>query len=163
MLVGVVSDTHNNLVNIEKIITIFNQRQVDFVVHTGDITNAKSLERFLDLKCDLYGVYGNNDTYEIGLEEVANKHDFKFQNPPLLLRKSDKEIAIFHEPDEIEKFLIDKKSIDVVLHGHTHRHRQEIINNVLFFNPGESAGMIKGKNAVGILNLKDLSAETIYF
>ena len=33
----------------------------------------------------------------------------------------------------------------------------------IFFNPGESAGMIKGKNAIGIINLKDLSLERIFF
>ena len=38
MLVGVVSDTHNNIKNIENIIDIFNLEKVDVVVHTGDLS-----------------------------------------------------------------------------------------------------------------------------
>ena len=45
MLIGVVSDTHNNHKNIKNIIEIFNKRRVDLVIHTGDITNASSLEK----------------------------------------------------------------------------------------------------------------------
>ena len=32
-----------------------------------------------------------------------------------------------------------------------------------YFNPGESAGMLEGSNAIGILNLTDLTAERIFF
>ena len=46
MLLGVVSDTHNNLKNIETIISLFNDKKVSLVIHTGDIANAQSLERF---------------------------------------------------------------------------------------------------------------------
>ena len=58
MLIGVVSDTHNNLKNINKIIYLFNKYSVDLVAHTGDISNAKALDKFSDLNCDLIGVFG---------------------------------------------------------------------------------------------------------
>ena len=73
MLAGVVSDTHNNIKNITQIISIFNDRNVDFVVHTGDITNANSLSKFSALNCELFAVYGNNDRNEIGLDAIASK------------------------------------------------------------------------------------------
>ena len=163
MLLGVVSDTHNNLKNIETIISLFNDKKVSLVIHTGDIANAQSLERFSKLNTDLIGVYGNNDRNEMGLKEVANKNNFKFQEPPRILTLCNKNIAIFHEPDSIDDFLLENRNIDVVIHGHTHRYRHEMKNNVLFFNPGESAGMQKGKNAIGILNLKNLSTKRIFF
>ena len=58
---------------------------------------------------------------------------------------------------------MENKDIDIILHGHTHRFREEVINKVLIFNPGESAGMLKGKNAVGIVDLETLSTERIFF
>ncbi len=163
MRIGVVSDTHNNLKNIDKIISIFNKEKVGLVVHTGDIASANALEKFSSLACPLIGVYGNNDRLEKGLEEVAVRNGFLFKNPPLKITKMNRKIAIFHEPELIDDFLSKNKDQSVVLHGHTHRFRMEIIDDVLFYNPGESAGMQAGKNALGIINLKDLSNERIFF
>ena len=163
MKIGVVSDTHNNLKNIEIIINLFNEIKVPIVIHTGDISNANTLEQFSKLNSKLIGVYGNNDRNELGLEEVAQKNKFQFQDPPRKLSLLDKEIVIFHEPDKIDQFLSENKLIDVVLYGHTHRHENNIKNGVLFFNPGESAGMQKGSNAIGILDLKNMEAKRIFF
>ena len=70
MLVGVVSDTHNNIKNIKKIICLFNEEKVDLVIHTGDISKASTLEIFSKLNSPLLGVFGNNDRIEKGLEKV---------------------------------------------------------------------------------------------
>ena len=163
MLIGVVSDTHNNLKNIEEIITLFNKKRVNFVIHTGDISNAKSLERFSSLKCKLIGVYGNNDRNEVGLDKVSVKHSFEFQEPPKCIKIGNRKIAIFHEPEQIDDFISQNPNIDIVLHGHTHRYRNEINHGALIFNPGESAGMVKGKNSIGLVDLARLEASRIFF
>ena len=163
MLIGIVSDTHNNSKNIEQIISLFNDKDIELVIHTGDITNSKSLERFSRLNVNLIGVYGNNDKNELGLDDVARKKNFEFQSPPKLVTLSCRRIAIFHEPDDIENFLARNKDIDIILHGHTHRYRNENKNGTLIFNPGESAGMQKDKNAIGIVDLQTLEAKRIFF
>jgi len=163
MQIGIVSDTHNNLKNIDTIIALFNKEKVSFVIHTGDIANANSLNKFSQLNCKLIGVYGNNDRNEKGLKEIANRNNFLFQEPPKLINLCNKNIAIFHEPEEIDDFLTENQKIDIVIHGHTHRYRNETKNGVLFFNPGESAGMYAGKNAIGILDLKSIETKRIFF
>jgi len=163
MILGVVSDTHNHLSNVEKIIDIFNEKNVGKVIHTGDITQAKTLNRFSRLNCPLIGVYGNNDLEEKNLKDTAEQNGFNFQNPPFLLTISNKKIAIFHEPEDIENCLKKNPSIQLIIHGHTHRYRNEKIGDVKIINPGECAGIIKGKNAVGVLNLEDLNFERIFF
>ena len=75
MQIGIVSDTHNNLRNIDKIISLFNEEKVSSVIHTGDIASARSLEKFSELNCKLFGVYGNNDRNEIGIEHIEYRHD----------------------------------------------------------------------------------------
>ena len=40
MIIGVISDTHNNLRNVKKIIELFNEKKVELVIHTGDITQS---------------------------------------------------------------------------------------------------------------------------
>ena len=163
MILGVVSDTHNRVFNVEKIIDIFNSNNVDKVIHTGDITQAKTLGRFARLNCPLLGVFGNNDIEEEGLIETAKENGFDFQEPPFSLEIEGKKIAIFHEPEEIENFIKKDPSINLIIHGHTHIYRNENIGNVKIINPGECAGIMKGKNAVGLLKLKDLSFERIFF
>ena len=163
MKIGVVSDTHNNLKNIEIIINLFNDEKVPLVIHTGDISSAKTLERFSKLNSELIGVYGNNDRNELGLKEVAQKNNFHFQEPPRKLSLIDREIAIFHEPDNIDPYLSENKLINVVLYGHTHRYENSTKNGILYFNPGESAGMQKGSNAIGILDLINLETRRIFF
>ena len=163
MKIGVVSDTHNNLKNIEIIINLFNDKKVPIVIHTGDISNANTLEQFSKLNSKLIGVYGNNDRNESGLKEVAKKNNFQFQEPPRRLCLLDREIVIFHEPNYIDKFLSENQLINVVLYGHTHPYENNTKNGVLYFNPGESAGLQKGSNAIGILDLEKLQAKRIFF
>ena len=77
MKVGVVSDTHNNLKNCNKIVELFNEASVDRVIHTGDITQAKTLEVFSRLQAPMWGVYGNNDVGERdSLAAAAARFDF---------------------------------------------------------------------------------------
>ena len=163
MLVGVVSDTHNNIRNIEEIIRIFNEEDVDVVIHTGDISKPKTLRLFSRLNCSMLGVFGNNDRHEEGFEEVCKEFDFDLKDPPYSLMLGDKRIAIFHEPDLISEFLKINENVDLVLHGHTHRYRQEVIDDTIYFNPGESAGLIKGKNALGIIDLEELKIRRVFF
>ncbi len=163
MLLGVVSDTHNNLKNIYQVIDLFNARKVDFVVHTGDITNSNSLSKFSNLESQFFCVYGNNDRNEPGLEQTARDNNFSLFCPPHIVDIGKRKIAIFHEPDVIEDFLSKNNNLDIILHGHTHRYREEILKNTLIFNPGESAGMQKGKNAIGIVDLDDMSISRIFF
>ena len=163
MQIGIVSDTHNNLKNIDTIIYLFNKEKVSFVIHTGDIANANSLNKFSQLNSKLIGVYGNNDRNEKGLKEIAYRNNFLFQEPPKLINLCNKNIAIFHEPEDIDDFLTKNQKIDIVIHGHTHRYRNEVKKGVLFFNPGESAGMYAGKNAIGILDLKKMETKRIFF
>ena len=85
MILGVVSDTHNNVANVENIIKIFNKEAVDIVIHTGDISNASTLKMFSKLNCPLLGVYGNNDRMEVGLEETCDEFGFDFNQPPFFL------------------------------------------------------------------------------
>ena len=163
MLVGVVSDTHNNIKNIENIINIFNKEEVDLVIHTGDISKAKTLRLFSNLNCPMTGVFGNNDRFEKGLKEVCYEYNFNFQDPPLSLTLEDKKIAIFHEPELIDGYIKEHIDVQLIIHGHTHRYREESLNDIIFFNPGESAGSLEGKNALGIINLDSLEIRRIFF
>ena len=162
MRIGVVSDTHNNVRNVHRIVELFNDAGVDRVVHTGDITQPKIIDALSQLNAPLYGVFGNNDQGELPhLEVSVKKHGFHFVQPPLALEWAGRRIVVVHSPEEL--VLVDETAFDVVLHGHTHRQIIEYTDARLTFNPGECAGMIEGANAIGILDLIAFSAEILNF
>ena len=162
MLIGVTGDTHNNLKNISKICDLFNQANPSLVVHTGDITLPKSLAAFSNLKMPLIGVFGNNDEFEKkGLIEEAKKFDCSFHEEPHKIKVDQKEIIIIHHPELINEEMIS--NADFILHGHTHRYRSELIQSTLVFNPGECAGILKGKNNIGLIDTKKKVSKIIKF
>jgi putative phosphoesterase len=161
MRIGIVSDTHNNLRNVARIVELFNAANVERIIHTGDITQAKTLEVFRHLNAPLFGVFGNNDQERDALEAAIARNGFVFREPPFELEWHGRRIVVVHDPLELKGSLRDLH--DVALHGHTHRFRHERVNGALVFNPGESAGHLVGHNAVGVLDLADLSTALLKF
>ena len=145
----------------QRIVELFNGAGVERVVHTGDITQAKTLDVFAHLKAPLYGVFGNNDLEREALEQAIDRHGFTFAEPPFVLDWHARSIIVVHDPLELNGHLGPHH--DLVLHGHTHLYRYERVNRQVTFNPGECAGHMHGHNAIGIVNLVDLSAEIMKF
>ena len=162
MIIGVTGDTHNNLKNINTICSIFNENATDLVIHTGDISLAKSLKAFKSLYCPLIAVLGNNDIEEKNsLEEASKGFDCNIYKEPYSFELKGKKITVLHHPDLIDEDMISNS--DFILHGHTHRFRLEKIQNCIIFNPGECAGFMKDKNQIGIINLKTSNPKIINF
>jgi uncharacterized protein len=161
MRIGIVSDTHNNLRNVERIVRIFNEAGVERIIHTGDITQAKTLEVFRHLDAPMYGVFGNNDQERDSLHAAIARNGFEFREPPFELTWHARRIIVVHDPLELDGAL--QAGHDLALHGHTHFYRYERRDGQLIFNPGECAGMMTGFNAVGVVNLADLSVELLKF
>ncbi len=161
MKIGVVSDTHNNLKNVAKIVELFNQAGIERVIHTGDITQAKTLHVMAHLDARMVGVFGNNDFERRTLEAAMLRHSFDFVEPPLELHWHDRRIVVVHDPRDLPH--LGDHDFDVALHGHTHSLRIERADGRLIFNPGECAGHMAGKNAVGVLDLASLETELLLF
>lgn len=161
MRIGVVSDTHNNLKNVAQIVELFNRARVDRVVHTGDISQAKTLDLLARLDAPLVGVYGNNDVEREALDAAVDRHGFRFVEPPLRLHWHDRRIIVVHDPLQFDGTL--DSADELALHGHTHFYRHERKGQTLLFNPGECAGHMRGYNAVGVVDLATLATEILKF
>lgn len=161
MRIGVVSDTHNHLRNVERIVGLFEAAGVDRVVHTGDITQAKTLVALAPLSAEIFGVYGNNDLERRSLERACARLGMTFVDPPLRLEWAGRRVVVVHDPRDLDAEL--RQGCDVALHGHDHRLRIEWRSGALCFNPGECAGHMRGSNAVGVLDLATLEPEILRF
>jgi putative phosphoesterase len=161
MRIGVVSDTHDNLTNVARIVELFDAAGVERVVHTGDITRAATLEILGRLQAPLVGVFGNNDKEREALETAARSSGIRLVDPPLRLTWHERTLTVAHDPLAIPAALLEES--EILLHGHTHRRVIERSNGCLVFNPGECAGILEGRNAVGVLDLDSLAAELLHF
>ena len=161
MRIGVVSDTHNHLRNVEQIVTLFNNAGVERVVHTGDITQPKTLVALGKLEMPLVGVYGNNDLEREALETAIADQAFGIIDPPLRLEWAGRVLSVVHDPLDINASMLSE--CDYVLHGHNHLHVHEQRDDCWVFNPGECAGMMSGLNAIGIVDLETAATELVRF
>ncbi len=162
MKIGLTGDTHNNLKNVAKICDLFNSFNLDFVIHTGDISLPKTLYAFDALHAPLKGVFGNNDQGEKeDLLKVCEEKDFLFKDKLEIRISNENYLFAVHDPKDIEdKFY---KPGNIIVHGHTHRFRDEIFEATYIFNPGECAGMLKGMNKIGIIDTDDRKMGIISF
>lgn len=161
MRIGVVSDTHNHLSNTSRIVELFNEARVDRVVHTGDITQAKTLHVLAALDAPLVGVYGNNDLERENLESACEELDMDFVDPPLHFEWENRRVVVVHDPEDLAPELLS--GCAVALHGHDHWQNIERRQGALVFNPGECAGHMQGRNSVGVLDLTTLDAQILNF
>ena len=160
MRIGIVSDTHNHLANVARIVELFNSAGVDRVVHTGDVTQAKTLHALARLDAPVAGVWGNNDQERESLDRACLELGFQFCEPPMVVEWSGRRITVVHDPLQLTDEL---RLSNAVLHGHTHRRVVERSDDRILFNPGECAGHMSGHNAVGILDLESLEPEILLF
>ena len=161
MRIGVVSDTHNHLGNVARIVELLNAARVERVVHTGDITQAKTLEVLARLEAPLHAVFGNNDAGERdALDAAGERLAIELADPPLELVWADRRILVVHDPRDLGTRDVLP---ELVLHGHTHRRAIERTGGRLIFNPGECAGHLTGHNAVGLVDLATLEIEILTF
>ena len=162
MKIGLTGDTHNNLKNVAKICDIFNSHDLDFVIHTGDISLPKTLKAFDLLNAPLKGVFGNNDHGDKeSLLKVCEEKGFLFQDKLEIQISDENFLFVVHDPNDIENRFY--KPGNIIVHGHTHRFRNEVYKDTFIFNPGECAGMIEGMNKVGIVDTNYPSMEIINF
>ena len=162
MKIGLTGDTHNNLKNVAMICDIFNSHELNFVIHTGDISLPKTLRAFEKLKVPLKGVFGNNDQGDKeDLKKICKEKNFLFQDKLEIQISDENFLFVVHDPIDIEDRFY--KPGNIIVHGHTHRFRDEIFRNTFIFNPGECAGMIKGKNKIGIVDTNYPSMKIINF
>lgn len=161
MRIGVISDTHNHLLNTRRIVELLNDAGVERVVHTGDVTQAKTLRVLAELDAPLFGVFGNNDLERADLDATCLQLGLHFVDPPLHLAWAERRIVVVHDPLDLDRALLSQ--VDLALHGHDHRHRAEDHDGALVFNPGECAGHLAGHNQVGVVDLVQLETSVLRF
>ena len=162
MQVGVVSDTHDDMVNVKKIIRIFKNEKIENVIHLGDYVAPPLVKLFAGF--NLTGILGNNDGYQLGLirtfEEIGGKMLGAFGE----INIDNIKIALYHgEFREISEALALSGKYDIVLCGHFHKAENTLFKNTLLLSPGSAHYYFTNDSSptFGILNTLYKSFEII--
>ena len=135
MRIAVISDTHHRVPpNLPARLC-----EADDIWHLGDVCAPEILGEFEHLGPPLRVVRGNCDATEIW---------------PLALELEREGVSFFltHIPPERERLPVTAR---VVLHGHTHVARDEVIDGVRWLNPGALTRPRDGAAAWAWLTVKD--------
>ncbi len=157
MLIGVMSDTHDNLPFVRKAINLFNERNAGYVIHAGDYTSPFTMKLFKDLKCKYVGIFGNNDGDKLLLQERAEGN---IRNQPYVFTLEGRKIVVMHEHFVVDA-LADSGHFDLVIYGHTHEPDVRKVKNTLVVNPGEVSTWLYGKSTVALVDLNTMEGEII--
>lgn len=157
MIIGIISDTHDNMPQIKKAVDLFNERKVEHVIHAGDFTSPFTFRILKDLECDFTGVFGNNDGDRLLLNRMSEE---KIHPQPHIFILGGKKIVVMHE-HHVADALADSGHFDVVIYGHLHKADVRKRGETLIINPGEAGSWLYGKSTVAIADLSGMAAEII--
>jgi putative phosphoesterase len=149
MLIGVLSDTHASGIEQLPEKLVESLREVDLIIHLGDFTGKGLLSDLRGLG-DFRGVSGNMDSPAV--RAVLPEDD--------VVEVSGKRLGLIHgwgAPGGMNKRIRDRfQGVDAVLYGHTHIAKNEVVNGILFFNPGSAGGKFPAlKKTYGIITVEE--------
>ncbi len=139
MIIGIISDTHDQVEKVKQSVDVFLTERVELVFHAGDWCSPFVHSLFQDLG-KVISVFGNNDA------DVFKHLTFKPDNVAFKDRffedKFDgKNIALVHgDPENVVDGLIAAAKYDVLIRGHNHVAEIKRSGKTLVINPGSLIG-----------------------
>lgn len=165
MLIGIMSDTHNNEKNTQIALATFRERGVKKLIHCGDITSPEIVRLFMGW--DIAMVFGNMDHGRQALIEMAKRVGMRFPQQTQIVELENMTIAVTHGDRHAEMFrLMASRKYAVICHGHTHERLNEVktsYSNVRVINPGALGGSKPQTRSVAILDTESGEVEFIEF
>ncbi|MDR1993058.1 MAG: metallophosphoesterase [Nitrososphaerota archaeon] len=163
MLIGAVSDSHDNLPLIEQAIQTLNTQKVALVLHAGDYISPFTIAKFKMLNCPLIGVFGNNDgDHELLKKRFSETENCTIHNRFIQITIENLQIGLLHgDETNLLNTLISCSHFDFVIHGHTHQQSITHKNKTLIINPGELCGYLTGIPTMALIDTAKKEASII--
>jgi uncharacterized protein len=154
MLIGAVSDSHDNIAMIEKAVETLNRKNVSLVLHAGDYCSPFTIAHFKKLHCNFVGVFGNNDAdHQLLTKRFQETNNCVIRDRFTQINADGFRIALLHgDETELLDTLIDTGYFDAVIHGHSHNKGIEQRGKTLVINPGELCGYLTGNASFALLD-----------
>lgn len=140
MLFAIVSDSHDNIPNIDAMLRLVTEAGVGVIIHCGDVC-APSVLKYIseNFTGTIHLAYGNVDGDHETMEQ--------FKLPNVIIHGEFGStvldgvlIAFAHFPDRARELAASGK-YQLVFHGHTHKPWEERVGDCRVVNPGTLAGL----------------------
>ena len=138
MLIGIMSDSHNNINNIKKALSVMRKRNVSAIIHCGDICRPSAFRIIVKEGLPIYCSFGNMDNPKLLKDEFSSYENVLFSYAGKI-DIGGKRISFTHFPHLAESMALEGNS-DIIFYGHTHEKKKTLLNNTLLVNPGEILG-----------------------
>ncbi|MDA8091293.1 MAG: metallophosphoesterase [Nitrospiraceae bacterium] len=158
MLIGIMSDSHDDMESIIKAVLFFNSKKVEMVLHAGDLVAPFTFEEALGkLDAPFTGVFGNNDGDRLMLSKKSGE---RFFDAPYVMEAAGKRLVLMHEPRLVDE-LAESGKFDAIIYGHLHKHEIREKDGTLIISPGKLARLHKGESTVALLDTETMEASII--
>lgn len=151
-------DIYDNKDLVEKVVKLFNDLEVGFVIYGGDYIVFFNAKWMVDLKMFFLGVFGNNDGERFGLRVQFEGVGFIYR-VLYFFDYMGKRLLVLYELDEVEVLVVSGK-FDVIVYGYIYWIDLRI-GDFIIVNLGEVGGWVMGRCTVGILNLELMYIEIV--
>jgi putative phosphoesterase len=176
MKVGIISDTHDDIENVQEAIQIFNKNKADYVIHAGDYVFPGIVKEFENLNTKLIGVLGNNDGEKDGISKSFMEINGELKGDLGEMEIDGIKFGIYHGTNSrIKEIIYRSQKYDILICGHTHKkephHSGAIRNNkeTFILNPGSAhrksasiSGSFEETGQIILFNTKNKAYEFIY-
>jgi len=139
---AVVSDSHDNVGNLEKVTAIANDKKCAYLFHLGDVVSPFTAQRLIAFKGIVKAVFGYCDGELIGLQRVFNTMGGEIDKPPVTLELEKRKIILMHEPFLIDE-LVKSQDADFIFYGHMHKVDLRKVGKTHVLNPGDAGGWVR--------------------
>ncbi len=167
MLVGVVSDSHDDLGSTRRAAEYMRRAGVEAVVHLGDFIAPFTLRELANgVKVPVEGVLGNNDGEVELLLQTARELNARVESWPRVVSLGGRRVLLMHGRGpadltvEVAHALAESGRFDGVLYGHTHREELTYVKGVLVLNPGPLSSFIGGPS-LALLDTETMAARIV--
>lgn len=129
MKLAIISDTHDNIPNIKKVLDYCRENKIEKIIHCGDFSEVETLEFVKEnFSGDVFVSFGNMDRGHCADQYFDGKKfwNFKFFRNHGEVEIANKKIAFVHFPEYAKK-LAESARFDFVFYGHTHKPWTETI------------------------------------
>lgn len=141
MLIAIISDIHDNIPNLKKVLNFCRGEKIEKIICCGDLATMETLAYLnQNFAGEIFFTYGNMDQGHIADYDFPDNEYFNTKIFPEIGKHNfgKTRVAFVHYPD-VSKRLCETADYDFVFYGHTHKPWTEKIENCIMLNPGNVA------------------------